>query len=110
MRKRSKTRNYMFTSRRQSEKGVMSTTCGSISLVSFFVALILCFYQRGMATLRLGAVGLIAIIFSVVGFVLAILSMYEKDAFQLFPRCGLALSILSFGAWIFILYIGVVGI
>ncbi len=110
MNKQAKSKSYIFTSKKQSEKGIMSTVLGTISLTSFAIVVFMALRNRGDASLRMGAVGLVALIMSVVSFILAIMGLREDDIFPLFPRLGLAFAILSIAAWGTIIYIGVMGI
>lgn len=105
-----KTKGYMFTSKKSSSPGIMSTVCGAISLVSFVAANIICFQNRGIAGERLGGVGLTALLFAVAALVLAGKGIAQKEAFQLFPRLGMVLAVLSLLVWGFIIYVGVTGL
>ncbi len=99
-------RRYLFTSNSRSEKGIMSTVCGLISLISFSVALYLVLKAGGSTGDRLGAVGFVSCLFSVAGLVLGIISLVEKDTFRFFPRFGFTLSMISIIAWGGIIYAG----
>lgn len=102
--------NYIFTSKSQSYRGIMSTVCGIISIVSAVISVTMSFMARGEASERLGGVGLVSVLFSIVGLILGILSIRERDTFMMFPRLGLALSVLSIIAWTGIVYVGIRGI
>lgn len=110
MNKQGKSKNYIFTSKSQSEKGVMSTITGLISMTSFIIANVIAFGERGEASMRLGAVGMLSFLLSIASLVLAVMSLKEEEVFPLFPRLGLALAVLSLIAWGYILYVGVMGI
>ena len=101
-------RKYLFTSNSRSEKGIMSTVCGLISIVSFFVTLYLVLKAGGNTGHRLGAVGFVACLFSLAGLILGIISLVERDTFRFFPRCGFIISFLSALAWGGIIYAGFV--
>ena len=95
-----------FTSKKQSEKGIMSTVMGSISLISFLAANMISFRMRGDVDMRMGAAGLLSLIFALAGVVLGIMSLRESDVFRLFPRMGFCLSLLGMALWILIIMIG----
>lgn len=105
-----KSKGYMFTSKKSSRFGIMSTVCGVISLAAFVAANVICFGNRGVAGERLGAAGFVAMLFGAACLGLSIKGISEKEAFQLFPRIGLALGILSLFAWGAIIYFGVAGL
>lgn len=100
-------RTYKFTSKSQSLRGIMATVLGLVAMISFFVSIADSFKNRGEATLRLGAVGFVAIVFSFIGMILGVLGCFEVEKFQFFSRLGLLINVLSFGLWIWILLIGV---
>lgn len=105
-----KSKGYMFTSKKSSQFGIMSTVCGVISLAAFAAVNIICFGNKGIASERLGAAGFVAMLFAAACFGLSVKGISEKEAFQLFPRIGLALGILSLFAWGAIIYFGVMGL
>lgn len=99
-------RAYKFTSKSQSQKGIMATVLGIIAMVSFFVSNMDSFKVHGEATARSGAVGLVSMIFSLVGLIAGILSLREEDKFILFPGCGTVICIISTLCWTYILLLG----
>ncbi len=103
-------RKYLFTSRNQSSKGIMSSVCGLISLISFIVVVMAVLKAGGSTGPRQGAVGFVSCLFSVAGTVLGIMSILEPDKFRFFPRFGLTTSLLSLIAWGGIIYAGIAGI
>lgn len=60
--------------------------------------------------MRLASSVLLALIFSLAGLTLGILSRLEKDRFYFFPNVGILLNSLAVIAVGFILYIGVFGL
>ena len=98
--------NYKFTSKKQSENGILSTVLGFISFISFFAAMSYSFRNAGNVGMRFGAVGLLALIFSFIGLVLGFISLGEQEVFTLFPRLGTVVSVLSFLCWIWVILVG----
>ncbi|MCR4908138.1 MAG: DUF6142 family protein [Lachnospiraceae bacterium] len=103
-------RNYLFTSNSRSDKGVISSVCGLISVVSFIVTISIVLKAGGNTGSRLGAVGFVACFFSLVGIVLGIMSLVEKDKFRLFPRLGFFSSLLSLLLWGGVICVGAFGL
>ena len=101
-----KRREYRFTSKSRSFKGIMSTVCASLSAAGFAAVLTKVIKNGGQAGERMGAAGFVAFVFCFAGIALGILALLEKDKFEFFPRLGFALSILCAIAWSFVLYAG----
>lgn len=99
-------KGYMFTSKSQSQKGIMATMFSLVALGALFAVNFQAFDLRADTTARMGAVGLLAMIFAIVGLVLSIMSIRETEKFQLFPRLSIVLSIMAVGGWGMILYLG----
>ena len=97
---------YMFTDNRHPEKGVMSTILGCISVGALACAVVFTYRDGGEAQLRYAAAALVAAIFSVIGFVLGIMSRFERDIFKLFPNLGIILNLLSIIFVVFLLVLG----
>ena len=98
---------YMFTDNRHPEKGIMSAILGCISVGTLIFAVLFTYRDGGQAQLRYAAAALVAAIFSVVGFVLGIMSRFEKDIFRLFPNLGI---ILNFASIVFVVVLLVLGL
>lgn len=103
-------KNFMFTNKSQSERGIMSTVLGILSDVSIGLAVFSSFRIGGRASARLGTVILAAMLFSIAGLVFGILSRMEKDKFYFFPDLGILLNGIGVCATGFILYAGVFGL
>ena len=94
---------YMFTDNRHPEKGVMSAILGCISVTALAFAVVFTYRDGGQAQIRYAAAALVAAIFSVVGFVLGIMSRFERDIFKLFPNLGIILNLISIIFVVFLL-------
>lgn len=103
-------KNFMFTNKSHSERGIMSTILGILSDTAIGLAVFSSFTQQGKADMRLACAILLAMIFGVVGMVFGILSRLEKDRFYLFPNLGIILNALAIIATAFILFVGVFGL
>ncbi len=60
-------KNYIFTNKRYSEKSVMSTILGLISLGALIAAVYFTFRAGGQAMVGYGVTGLLAAVFSLAG-------------------------------------------
>ena len=85
---------YMFTDNRHPAPGIMSAILGVISAGALGTAVAFTYRDGGQAQLQYAAAALVAAIFSVVGFVLGIMSRHERDIFKLFPNIGITLNLL----------------
>lgn len=90
-----KRRNYIFTNKKHSQRAVMSAILGLISNVSMGIVIYLTYLNGGNAPISYGLTGLLAAIFSVVGLVLGILTVQEKDRFKLFPVLGIVWNLMA---------------
>ena len=97
-----KRRHYIFTNRKDSERAVMSTALGVISLVSLGIVLYLAYRRGGDVPLSYGLTGLFAALFSIVGLVMGVFTIQDKDTFKLFPVLGIVLNLLVLGILAFI--------
>ena len=88
-------RGYKFTNKRHSDKAVMSTVFGGISLLSLVTVIYLAYGRAGEAPISYGFSGILILIFAVAGLVLGVLAVREKDRFQLFGRLGCVLNTLA---------------
>ena len=84
----------------------MSTILGIISTVSIGIVLYLTYLRGGEATVGYGVTGLLATLFSLVGLILGVLTVRNKEYYRLFPWLGIVLNLLALGSISFILYFG----
>lgn len=103
-------KNYIFTNKRYSEKSIMSTILGIISLGAILAAVYFTFLAGGEAMVGYGVTALLSAIFSVVGLILGIRSRLEKDKFYFFSHVGIVMNLLAVLSIGYIIYAGVYGI
>ncbi len=101
-------RNYIFTNKKHSQRAIMSTILGMISTVSLGIVVYLTYLKDGEATVGYGVTGLLATIFSLVGLVLGMITVREKEYYRLFPWLGTILNLIALGSISLMLYLGVV--
>jgi heme/copper-type cytochrome/quinol oxidase subunit 4 len=99
-------RGYIFTDKKNPKQGVMAFILGVIATVSIFLALHLTYRNNGQAAMQYGAAVLLAVIYAIVGIILGVRSLREKDIFRIFPIFGLLLNIIAVIAGGVILYFG----
>lgn len=103
---RRRRRNYKFTEKKQSKRGILATGIALISIGIFAYVVWNSFHHDGAGSMYLGSAGVASMLLSIVGFVIAIMSVREEDSFKLFPYLGLIGSFLIMGTWIGLYVIG----
>lgn len=101
-----KRKGYIFTNKRHSHKAIMSVALGAISLISLCIVVFLAYRGGGEAAVKYGFTGLLALLFSLVGLMLGILTLGDKTYYRLFPVLGILLNFASLGFISLILYAG----
>ena len=99
-------RGYKFTNKKHSEKAVMSTVFGALSVSSLVAVLYLSYSKAGEAPVNYGFSGILILIFAIVGMVLGVLALQEKERFLFFGRLGCILNGLALVGVSGILYAG----
>ena len=102
----SRKNSFMFTSKSHTEKGVMSTMLGIISLATLGYALVMSYRNAGEIPRQYGAAALLATIFAFIGAALGAVSRTEKDKFYFFSYLGIVLNVLALAVVSAILYAG----
>lgn len=103
-------KQYMFTNKKHSTRGILSSILGVISLVSLILAVFWTYEAKGKATDGMGMVGFVAACFSLTGIVLGYLARTEADRFRFFAWLGIVLNVLVLAVISVILYAGAYGI
>ena len=99
-------KNYIFTNKKHSNRAIMSTILGGISLVSLGIVTYLSYSQGGVMHGGYGVTGVLATIYSLIGMILGILTLREKDIYRIFPVLGTILNVVALGGVSFLLYLG----
>ena len=97
-----KRKNFIFTNKRDSKQAIMATILGVISNVSLGIVIYLSYLNGGNVPISYGLTGLLAMIFSLIGLVLGVLTLWEKDIFKLFPVLGILLNLVALGILAFL--------
>lgn len=101
-----KKRGYKFTNKAHSQKAVMSTVFGLLSMVSLIVIIYLSYLKGGQAPVNYALAGILSLIFAITGAILSVLALQEKDRFKLFGWIGAFLNFLVIAGISGILYAG----
>lgn len=101
-----KSKGFIFTNKKHTQRGIMSTILGILASVTLGVAVYQSYLDKGMPSDKYGAAALLAIIFMLAGMVLGLWSTTEKEKFRLFTVLGIFVNILAFGMLSLILFAG----
>lgn len=103
-------RNFIFTNKRHTRRGIMSTILGIISLSSLVLAIYQTYRAGGQAGLNMGVVGGVSLLFAIIGIVLGIMGKLEEERFLLFAYLGILLNVIVLFFISMILYAGAYGL
>lgn len=84
----------------------MGMILGIISNVSLGIVVYMTYLKSGEAHGGYGVTGLLATIFSLIGLILGVVTVRDKDNFPLFPWLAIILNVLALAFISFILYLG----
>ncbi len=87
-------RNYKFTNKKHPRRAIASTILGTVSLLSMGAVIYLSFMGNGGTRPGYGLTGLLAVCFTLVGVIIGLLSLREKDCFHVFGWLGTILNLL----------------
>lgn len=97
---------YIFTNKTHSNKAIMSTILGVISIMALGSVLYLAYVQKGNAPISYGLTGLLIMLFSLTGFIMGITTALEKDRYKLFPGLGICFNLIALAGIAFVVYAG----
>lgn len=101
-----KKNSFMFTNKEHTQKGIMATILGVISLATLAYMVIMSYQRAGDVPLQYGAAALLSMVFAFVGIILGVVSKSERDKFYLFSYLGIGLNVLVLAVLSVILYAG----
>jgi len=110
MRKRRRTSNYKFTEKTHSVRGIVGLGIGALSFIIGIVLVVVSFKNKGNGSVYLGSFGVLALLLSVVAFVLSVLSIREEDSYRIFPVSAMICSTISLVGWLGVYLAGILGI
>ena len=93
-------RSYKFTEKSHSKRAIVAFA-GAIVLLILYLLFVYLAYKRpeGLSTYY-GSIGVMAMLLSLILFIVSITSFGEEDSFQLYPRMALVASLLSCVCWV----------
>ncbi len=100
-------KKYKFTDKKIDNLSIMGIILGSISLLALIAAIIISFFNDGQAFIRFGLTVILALIFSIVGEVLSIISRLQPDNYYILSDTGIVINTINL---FFIMYIVGLGI
>lgn len=101
-----KKNSYIFTNKEHTQKGIMSTILGVISLATLAYAIVMSYRQAGDIPTQYGAAAMLVMIFAFAGIILGVISKTERDKYYLFTYLGIGLNVLVLAVISVILYAG----
>lgn len=84
----------------------MSTVFGILSLVSLAIVVYLSYRKGGAVPVNYGMTGALAALFSLLGLILAVSAVRQRDCYRLFTVLGIVLNLLTLAGVSGILYAG----
>ena len=98
----------MFTTRHQSENGILSLVVALLSLSVLIGSIVFSFLHRGSVPAKFGGVALFAALADIIGIIAGSVSLKEKDIFIWMPRVGLIANIVLLLLWALTVVIGLI--
>lgn len=103
-RKRKRKLRYKFSNKRHPIKGIVSLIIAVISFISIIIISYVSSLSYGNGDIILGAIGVVSMLFCIVGFILSINAMKQKEIYYVIPIIGLLMNGILFTVY-FVLYI-----
>ena len=97
---------YIFTDKKNPSLGIMSTILGLIAVVSVVAAVYFTYLAKGVAPMQYGMVIFLSVLYAVIGIMIGIRALLEKDIFRFFPILGIVFNVLAVLGGGAILYLG----
>ncbi len=101
-----KRKGIIFTDKKHSNRAIMATILGIISLASLGTMVFLSYRQGGNVRSGYGAAALLAALYSTVGLVLGLAAIQRKEYYRVFPVLGILLNLAALVGIGLILYLG----
>ena len=93
-------RNYKFTEKSHSKRAIAAFVVAGLLFLLYLVLVYLAYIGNGGLSTYYGSIGVMAMLLSVVAFIVSLTCLGEEDSFQMFPRLALVTSLLSSVCWI----------
>lgn len=100
--------NFKFSDKNHPKLGIISVALGVISLAILILSSYVSSKSHGNGTIYLGLAGIFALIVSIIGMVLAIKSVEEKEIFYRIPILGIILNGCLIIGYVILYFIGLI--
>lgn len=84
----------------------MAVILGIISLLSLGAVVFLSYRDNGVFEMKYGAVALLSAVYSLIGLLLGVVTVLDRNYYRLFPALGIALNMATLAGISLILYMG----
>ena len=101
-----KSKGFIFTNKKHTEKGIMSTILGVLANITLGLAIYYSYLGGGVSSERYSAAAFLAVIFMAVGLGLGLWSTTETEKFRLFTVVGIFVNVVAFGMLSLVLFAG----
>lgn len=101
-----KKKSFIFTDKKHSNRAIMATILGVISLSGLSAMVFLSYRSGGQVGAGFGVGALLAAVYSTVGLVLSLIAAQEKERYRLFPVLGILLNLAALAGVGLIVYVG----
>lgn len=91
---------------KENEDGIVALVCGIISALSFLGLILVSFFHGGKSGAGIGLVGLMSMIFSIVGLVYGTINIKKVDRPFVFVKIGFFLNVVLVLVWVVVLVFG----
>lgn len=102
--------SYIFTNKSHTQRGIMSSILGVISLAALGYAVTMSYRNAGEIPPQYGTAAFLVMFFSLGGAALGVISRTERDKYYFFSYLGIVLNVLALAIISIILYAGAYGI
>lgn len=85
---------YKFTNKHNTKGGIISTALGILAIILLCFGIYISYINKGNAGMRVGVLGSLAFLTSLVGLINGLLSFKEKDRFYVFSFVGCGINAL----------------
>lgn len=104
--KRRHKRNYKFTEKTHSKRGLAGLATALVSIGIFVAVVVNSFQNGGNGSMYLGSAGVFSMLLALTALILAIGSLREENSFKLFPYLATFFSFLTTGVWVVLYTLG----